>query len=264
MQKVYDELTAAFRRNEGYLSAPSYQRIVKKYTTLFEDADVLFLLLQASGYPIKEEGDRYVLESYFTPYEEQKYCVIDIETNGSKPETAQVIEVGAVMVQNGEIIDRFESFVECAFLPEYISKITGIVPEDLADAPSRLDVLSKLRVFMDNAIFVAHNANFDYGFLNHSFDRFGLGSIGNQKLCSIDLARRTIESKRYGLAYLNESLELGDHMHHRAFSDALITTKLFALTFKNIPDYVQTTDELLRFSTSSRKDRTNQKNSSLV
>jgi len=259
MQKVYDELTAAFRRNEGYLSAPSYRRIVKKHTTLFEGIDTLFFLLQAAGYPIVEDGENYRLESFFTPYAQQKYCVIDIETNGSKPETAQVIEVGAVMVQNGEVIDRFESFVECAFLPEYITKITGIIPEDLANAPTRVEVLTKLRIFLDDAIFVAHNANFDYGFLNHSFDRFGLGSIGNQKLCSIDLSRRTIKSERYGLAYLSDSLDLGEHIHHRAFSDAMTTANLLALTFKNLPPYVQTTDELLRFSISSRKERTNSK-----
>lgn len=259
MQKVYEELTAAFRRNEGYLSQASYERIVNKHTTLFENADTLFLLLQAAGYPIEEEGDQYRLESFFTPYNEQKYCVIDIETNGSKPESAQVIEVGAVMVQNGKVIGSLESFVECAFLPEYISKITGIVPEDLSDAPSRLEVLTKLRVFMEDAVFVAHNANFDYGFLNHSFDRFGLGSIGNQKLCSIELARRTIESERYGLAYLSDSLNLGDHLHHRAFSDALVTSKLLSLTFQNLPTYVRTTDDLLRFSSSSRKERTLQK-----
>jgi DNA polymerase-3 subunit epsilon len=259
MQKVYDELTAAFRRNEGYLSAPSYRRIVKKHTTLFESADTLFLLLQAAGYPIVEDGENYRLESFFSPYEKQKYCVIDIETNGSKPETAQVIEVGAVMLQDGKVIDRFESFVECAFLPEYITKITGIIPEDLVNAPSRVEVLTKLRVFLDDAVFVAHNANFDYGFLNHSFDRFGLGSIGNQKLCSIDLARRTIKSERYGLAYLSDSLELGDHVHHRAFSDAMTTANLLSLTFQNLPPYVQTTDELLRFSLSSRKERTNNK-----
>jgi DNA polymerase-3 subunit epsilon len=112
---------------------------------------------------------------------------------------------------------------------------------------------------MEDAVFVAHNANFDHGFLNHSFDRFGLGSIGNQKLCSIDLARRTIKSERYGLAYLNESLELGNHTHHRAFSDALTTAKLLEHTFRNLPSHVRTTDELLRFSLSSRKERTAQK-----
>ena len=256
MQRVYEELTSAFRRNSGYLSRASYERIVKKHTTLFEDADTLFMLLQASGYPIVYQNGRYRLETYFTPYKEQKYCVIDIETNGSKPESAQVIEVGAVMVQNGKIIDTFESFVACAFIPEYITKVTGIVPEDLDGAPSRLEVLTKLREFLDNAIFVAHNANFDYGFLNHSFDRFGLGTIGNQKLCSIDLARRTIESERYGLAYLGETLDLGEHIQHRAFSDALVTSKLLDLSFKNLPKYVTSTDELLRFSVSSRKERT--------
>ena len=256
MQRVYEELTAAFRRNSGYLSQASYERIVRKHTTLFEDADTLFILLQAAGYPIIYEDGQYRLETYFTSYENQKYCVIDIETNGSKPEAAQVIEVGAVMVQNGEVIDRFESFVECTFVPEYISKITGIMPEDLVDAPSRLEVLTKLRVFLDDAIFVAHNANFDYGFLNHSFDRFGLGSIGNQKLCSIDLARRTIKSERYGLAYLGETLDLGEHTQHRAFSDALVTSRLLDLSFKNLPKYVTSSDDLLRFSISSRKERT--------
>jgi len=259
MRKVYEELTAAFRRNSGYLARASYERIVKKHTTLFEDEDTLYLLLQASGYPINEENENYQLETYFTPFSEQKFCVIDIETNGSKPETAQVIEVGAVMVQNGKEIDRFESFVECAFLPEYISKITGIVPEDLIDAPTPQEVLTHLRTFLDDAIFVAHNADFDYGFLDYSFQRFGLGNIGNPKLCSIDLARRTIEAERYGLAHLSESLDLGEHTQHRAFSDALVTSNLLAMSFANLPSHVSTTDELLRFSKSSRKERTLQK-----
>ena len=259
MRKVYDELTSAFRRNRGYLSKPVYERIVQKHTTLFEDADTLFLLLQAAGYPIDEEGESYRLETNFTNFSEQKFCVVDIETNGSKPETAQVIELGAVMIQNGEIIDTFESFVSCAFLPEYISKITGIVPNDLLEAPSGIEVLSKFRIFLDDAIFVAHNANFDYGFLNHSFERFGLGSIGNPKLCSIELAKRTIKSERYGLAYLNEFLELGNHTAHRAFSDALVTSKLLEITFQKLPDYVQTTDELLRFALSSKRERSKRK-----
>lgn len=260
MQKVYKELTSAFRRNSGYLSQLSYERIVKKYTSLFEEEpDTLLLILQSSGYPIEKEGDRYLLKTFFTPYFKQKYCVIDIETNGSKPETAQVIEVGAIMVQNGEIIDRFESFVECTFIPEYVSKITGINPSDLVGASTQSNVLEKLRLFMEDAIFVAHNANFDYGFLNYSFEHCGLGTIGNPKLCSIDLSRRTIESERYGLSYLSESLDLGEHNAHRAFSDALATSKLLEITFENLPSYVKTADELLRFAISSRKDRTARK-----
>ncbi len=256
MRKVYDELSSAFRKNGGELSAERYEEIVTRHTTLFENHDTIFILLQASGYPISQSSEGiYRLETFFTPYQEQYYCIIDIETNGSKPGTSQVIEIGAVMVQNGEIIDRLETFVECAFLPEYITKITGIEPSDLVDAPTRREALISLREFMKDAVFVAHNASFDYGFLTASFNRFGLGDIGNPKLCTIDLAKRTFESERYGLAYLNESLGIETATHHRAYSDALSALVVMQKSFETLPEYVKTADDLLQFSISSKKGR---------
>ena len=256
MQKVFNELTVAFRKNEGVLLEERYQQIVMKHTTLLEDSETIFILLQASGYPISRlDNGSYRLETCFTPYQQQRYCVIDIETNGSKPGTSQVIEIGAVMVQNGQVIDRFETFVECAYLPEYITKITGIEPTDLIGAPSRREALTQLRHFMGDAVFVAHNANFDYSFLNASFDRFGLGGIGNLKLCTIDLARRTFESERYGLAYLIDFLEIETATHHRAYSDAVCAAKVMEKSLKTLPEYIWTADDLLRFSVSSRKER---------
>ena len=256
MQKVFDELTTAFRKHDGVLSEEQYKHIVMKYTTLLEDSDTIFILLQASGYPIEQSDDgHYRLETFFTAYEEQQYCVIDIETNGSKPGTSQVIEIGAVMVQNGKVIDQYETFVECAYLPEYITKITGIEPEDLIGAPSRREALIGLRHFMKDAVFVAHNVNFDYNFLNASFDRFGLGGIGNPRLCTIDLARRTFESERYGLGYLIASLGMETASHHRAFSDAVCANKVMEKSLETLPKYVVTADDLIRFSTSSKKER---------
>ncbi|HHD79632.1 MAG TPA: 3'-5' exonuclease [Epsilonproteobacteria bacterium] len=255
MQKVFEELTTAFRKHDGVLCEEKYKQIAMKHTTLLEDSDTIFILLQASGYPIVYEDGTYKLETYFTSYVHQKYCVIDIETNGAKPGTSQVIEIGAVMLQNGEIIDRYETFVECAFLPEYITKITGIEPEDLIGAPTRKEALIGLRHFMEDAIFVAHNADFDYTFLNASFERFGLGNIGNPKLCTIDLARRTFESERYGLAYLIETLGIETATHHRAFSDAVCAAKVMEKSLETIPEYIETTDELLQFSKSSKKER---------
>lgn len=255
MQKLFKSLTLAFRQNEGLLSQSQYQTIVTKDSTILEESDTLFFLLQASGYPIEEHSHGYKLSTYFTPYHAQRYCVIDIETNGSKPITSQVIEIGAVMLEDGKIIDRFETFVECAFLPEYISKITGIEPTDLIDAPTRKEALTALRTFMGDAIFVAHNANFDYGFLNASFDRFGLGQIGNPQLCTIELARRTFESERYGLAYLIDFLEIETATHHRAFSDAYCAFKVMEKSFETLPNYISSSDELLNFATSSRKER---------
>jgi len=256
MQKVFDELTTAFRKRGGILPADQFEQIVLRHTTLFEGADTIFLLLQASGYPIvRTSRGKYRLKTCFTPYREQQYCVVDIETNGSKPGRSQVIEIGAVMIERGEITDRLETFVECAFLPDYITKVTGIEPSDLIGAPSRREALVRLREFMGDAIFVAHNAHFDYGFLNASFNRFGLGDIGNPKLCTIELAKRTFESERYGLAFLNESLGIETAVHHRAYSDAVSASIVMKKSFENLPPYVKTTDDLLQFSSSSRKTR---------
>lgn len=256
MQKVFEVLTTAFRKHDGVLNKEQYETLVRRHTTLLEDPDTVLILLQASGYPITQANeDEYRLETYFTPHYEQKYCVIDIETNGSKPGTSQVIEIGALMIQNGKVIDRYETFVECAFLPEYISKITGIEPQDLIGAPSRKSALIGLRHFMGDAIFVAHNANFDYGFLNASFERFGLGNIGNLRLCTIELAKRTFESERYGLAYLIDFLEIETATHHRAFSDAVCAAKVMEKSLETLPEYVKSTDELLCFSCSSKKER---------
>jgi DNA polymerase-3 subunit epsilon len=255
MRKVFEELTRTFRKHEGVLTQEQYDAVVMKHTTLLEDSDTIFILLQASGYPIEETDGHYRLKTFFTPYQKQKYCVVDIETNGSKPGTSQVIEIGAVMVLEGEVIDRYETFVECAFLPEYITKITGIEPEDLIGAPNRREALTGLRTFMEDAVFVAHNAAFDYTFLDASFERFGLGGIGNPKLCSIDLARRTFESERYGLAYLIEFLGMEETTHHRAYSDALCASRVMLKSFETLPPYVKTTDDLLQFATSSKKSR---------
>jgi DNA polymerase-3 subunit epsilon len=145
--------------------------------------------------------------------------------------------------------------VACAYLPDQIIKLTGIEPDDLIGAPSRREALTRLRRFLDDAVFVAHNVQFDATFLNASFERFGLGSIGNPRMCTIDLAKRTFESERYGLAYLNESLGLGSRAQHRAFCDAKAAGKVMLKSFETLPDYVQTTDDLLRFSVSSQKER---------
>ncbi len=255
MQKVFEELTAAFRRAGGEISFEAYDRIVRKHATLFEDSETIYMLLQASGYPIEETLTGYRLQTMFTPWQEQRYCVVDIETNGSKPGRSQVIEIGAVLLEEGRIVDRLETFVACAYLPEHITKLTGIEPSDLADAPSRAEALRMLREFMGDAVFVAHNARFDHSFLTASFERFGLGAIGNPVLCTIDLARRTIESERYGLAYLNETLDLGMQAHHRAYNDALATSKILLKSLDNLPESVRTTDNLIRFSLSSRSER---------
>lgn len=259
MRKVFDELTKAFRSHKGVLPSSSYDAIVQKYTTLFEESETIFYFLQACGYPIEYSDGYYHFKPFFTHFQEQRYCVVDIETNGSDPKTSQVIELGAVMIENNEIVSRFETFVECTFLPEYITKITGIEACDLRGAPSKKEAFASLRLFMQDAIFVAHNASFDHMFLSASFDQAGLGSIGNPRLCTIDLAKRTFESERYGLAYLIDFLGISTATHHRAYSDALCAAQVMSKSFETLPATIKSADDLLAFATSSKKQRSRDK-----
>ena len=255
MQNLFSNLTDAFRENSGEISKKHFQNIVSKNEVIFEDSDTIFILLQASGFPIIESYTGYILQTYFKDYKKDRYCILDIETNGSKQENSQVIEVGAILIEDGKIIDKYESLVKCMFVPQYISKITGINQSDLINAPSLKSVLTTLKNFMGDAIFVAHNVDFDYNFLNDSFDRFGLGNIGNPQLCTIELARRTFESPKYGLAYLIEFLEIDTSTHHRAYSDAYCALKVFEKSLQTIPKYVKSSDELIAFAKSSKKAR---------
>jgi len=255
MQKIFEPLTARFRRNRGILPKEQFYAIIKKYTTLLEDVETIALLLQASGYPIEEDGNNFIFKPMHTNYKKQEYVIVDIETNGSKPERSQVIEIGAIKVRNGKIVDRLETFVACAYLPDNISELTGISLNDLIDAPSRKEALLMLKEFMGDAIFVAHNVEFDYTFLSASFKRFGLGCIGNMRMCTIELAKRTIESPKYGLAGLCETLNLDISSHHRAYFDALCSWKIMQISLSRLPKYIKSSDDLIQFSLSSKKER---------
>ncbi|NLU34126.1 MAG: 3'-5' exonuclease [Wolinella succinogenes] len=215
---------------------------------LYSDADSEYEILKGSGLPLEEEGEMVYFSTTRTPYKEQRFCIVDVETNGSLPAKDQIIEIGAILYQGGKIIDSFESYVFCKEVPEYITKITGITSEELKDAPSMKEVLTKFRLFLGDAVFVAHNALFDYGFLGAMMKRSGMDRLHNRKLCTIDLARKTIPADRYGLSFLNEFLEIHTEVSHRAYADALTALRVFEESLRRVPSEIITTEELISFS----------------
>ncbi len=249
MRPLIDSIVASIKRSGGRMEVDRFrEQIQKSRDSLFETVDTLMELVIASGVPLEIVGDEVVLKTYFGPWREETFCIVDVETNGSKPNRSQIIEIGALKWRNGEVVDRFESFVECSYLPYQISEITGINPEDLEGAPPLSKLLPKFKAFLGDAIFVAHNATFDYNFVSSSFERFGLGVLGNRRLCTIDLAKRTIEAERYGLGHLNIALDINTLVHHRAYADAVTAAKVLEIGLRNLPDSVVTTEELIDFS----------------
>lgn len=209
--------------------------------------------IKANGLPIENENGSVYLRTALTPYMDDTYCIVDIETNGSKPNDAQIIELGAIKIAQGKVVDRFESFVKCETIPEYITKITGIREDDVKDAPTMQNVLIRFREFLGQAVFVAHNVEFDFNFISAMYARLELGFLANRKLCTIDLARKTIEAERYGLEHLNSFLEINTEVSHRAYADALTAARVFDTALANIPARVLTTEDLIEFSKSSVK-----------
>lgn len=217
-------------------------------------SDLSLEFLKARGLNVVLHGNAYCFSTTLSSLSETLFCIVDIETNGSKPNRHQIIEIGAVKLLNGHIIDSYESLVYCQEIPEQIQEITGISTDQTLKAPALTKVMHEFRLFLGDAVFVGHDAKFDYNFVSAMMDRVGLEGMLNRSLCTIDLAERTIESERYGLAYLNEQLELyKEATHHRALSDAMTTTKLLKRTLPLVPKSIQNGEELIAFSKEAKR-----------
>ncbi len=208
-----------------------------------------------SGIDIVEKDKKIFSMTRFRRYSDEIFCIVDIETNGNSPIENQIIEIGAIKYKNGQIIDRFESFVYSDFVPDYIERITHISKNDLLNAPKLKDILIQFKNFIGNAVFIAHNVRFDYNFISQSFQKIGLEELLNRRLCTINLAKKTIPSERYGLSFLKESLHIDIDNHHRAYADALSALKIFEISLKNIPNEIKTTEELIEFSNPPKRKR---------
>jgi len=211
-------------------------------------------LIRAQGLELIEKDHHFFFATTTTAIDETEFCIVDIETNGSKPLKHQIIEIGAVKVRNRTIVDTFESLVQCDSISKHISEITGISENDTIDAPDLKVVMEEFQLFLGSAVFVAHDVKFDYSFISAMMVRVGFEPLLNRALCTIDMAERTISSYRYGLAYLNEQLELyKEATHHRALSDAITTVKLFKRSLQYIPYDLESTEDLIRFSKEAKR-----------
>lgn len=247
MRKLEDFLLSKFA--QGKMPKAQFIELIEKKCDI--DTHLAYEMLIAQGFPIFEHRDFIYLKSYYRSIEKETFCIVDIETNGSKPESSQVIEIGAYKVRNFEIIDAFSSLIYASFVPEYITKVTNIDALALANSPSQKSVLQKFRLFLGDATFVAHNVKFDYNYLSAVMHNLGIGVLSNRKVCSIDLAQRTIKSEKYGLEALSETVGFELTNHHRALSDALATAEIFKVALKNLPQNVQRVEELIGFSKSA-------------
>ena len=158
------------------------------------------------------------------------YAVVDIETTGGNPNKDKITEIAVVMHDGNRVLSEFSTLVnpECR-IPHHIISLTGITNEMVANAPRFFEIARGLIELTDNAIFVAHNVGFDYGFVRGEFRRLGYDYKRDQ-LCTVKLSRRLIPGHRsYSLGRLCDELNIPLNGRHRALGDAAATARLLGL-----------------------------------
>lgn len=158
----------------------------------------------------------------------EKMVLLDCETTGSKPTYHRIIEIGLLVIENGKIIETWESFIQPdQALPQNIQNLTGITKVMLADAPRFSEIADLLLEKLDGRVLTTHNARFDYGFIKNEFSRVGI-NFRTDPLCSVKFSRALYpQFKRHGLDQIIQRFQLQINNRHRAFDDAKIIHDFF-------------------------------------
>jgi DNA polymerase-3 subunit epsilon len=182
---------------------------------------------------------------------ETQFVVIDVETTGQNAVLGRITEIAMVKVIDGQIVDEYSTLINPEqFIPPYITQMTGITNEMVFTAPKFKEVRGRILSFLGDNIFTAHNVNFDFGFVNHSFLRDANISLTNTKLCTCRLARRLLPTLRHkSLDSLINHFHIRVENRHRALDDARATAFLlihFLETLENKYS-IELLDDLISF-----------------
>jgi len=156
------------------------------------------------------------------------YAVIDIEATGGNAKQGRITEVAIYKFDGQTIVDEFHSLInpECP-IPPFVQKLTGINNKMASKAPKFYEVAKDIVNITKDTNFVAHNAKFDYSFLNAEFAALGYHFV-RDRFCTLQLSRLLIPNMpSYSLGNLCESLDIPLKNRHRANGDALATVALF-------------------------------------
>ena len=166
-----------------------------------------------------------------------EYCVLDIETTGLSFRTEKITEFGIMKYKNGEVIDSFECFVNPEKpIPEEVVNITHITDEMVKDAPTIDQIMPKVLDFIGDSVLVAHNADFDIGFIKYNCKQLGL-ELNNTYIDTLRLAKDLFpDYKKYKLGLIADNLGIKVEVAHRALDDVDTLVKVFQVMLKMLKE----------------------------
>lgn len=190
--------------------------------------------LQQAGFDVAVTTVKWVRDPH------QPYVVVDIETTGGNNSFHRITEIGMVKLIAGVEIDRYQTLVNPQRrIPSNITRLTGISDDMVHDAPVFAEIADAVAEFTEDAVFVAHNVNFDYGFIKQEFARLER-EFRRPKMCTVREMRRTYPGlPSYSLANLTKHFDIQMERHHRALSDAKAAAELLRLVFEKDDEIAQ-------------------------
>ena len=196
--------------------------------------ETIKILYGCEGYYVNDVDDRIVVHGDQDMDFYQEFVAFDLETTGLSSRDDRIIEIGAVILKDGKEIDRFQTFVDPERqLERKIVELTGITDEMLQGAPKIQEILPKFLEFVGDRVLVAHNSDFDTGFIRAECQRQGLPyryTAADTLILSQNLLQHL---SKFKLDIVSNALNLPDFNHHRAGDDAmtcgLIMTKLMEM-----------------------------------
>ncbi|WP_232696385.1 ATP-dependent DNA helicase DinG [Brevibacillus daliensis] len=188
----------------------------------------------------------------------KQFIVVDFETTGNQPRQGDSItQIGAVVVEDGTITQSYSTFVKPEKeIPSFITQLTGITNEMVADAPTIEEVLPNLLPLLDGRTFVAHNAMFDLSFLQEALLGQGYYPFDGPVLDTVELAKMLLPTQEgYRLMELSSDLQITHDNPHQADSDAMATAELLLHLLRILDDLPLITIQGLQMTiTSFRSD----------
>lgn len=159
------------------------------------------------------------------PIEHCRFAVVDVETTGGAQSGGRILEIAVAILERGTVHLAFQALLDPgAPIPPWVTHLTGITNAQVAGRPRFAHVATELLRALDDAVFVAHNARFDWRFLAAECVAAGMPAPGGAPLCTVRLTRRLAPELRHrGLDHVTAVFGIENPARHRAFGDALAT-----------------------------------------
>ena len=213
-----------------YSVVHSYPAAFKTAKNLSTDEEKMKAIFGCEMYMIDDEAPM-VTNPKDKKIDDEEFVVFDIETTGLNSHTNEIIEIGAVKIKSGRIVDRYSQLINPGRpIPYHITEITSITDEQVANEPKIDKVIGKFVDFVGDAVLVAHNAPFDMGFIKRDIKKYLSIDYQCSVIDTLQMARDLFpDLKKYGLGDLNKTLGLALEKHHRAVDDSQATANMFII-----------------------------------